>query len=47
VPFFPGGGGARSGGAEHPRPAWLVEEEKVWFDGLPPLAPPVIRPRRS
>jgi hypothetical protein len=48
VPFLPGGAGARSGGAEHPRPAWLIEEdEKVWFDGLPPLAPPVIRPERS
>lgn len=48
VPFLPGGAGGRSGGEEHPRPAWLVEEdENVWFEGLPPLAPPVIRPERS
>lgn len=46
VPFMPGGSGAGRGGGEHPRPAWLVEDdpESLWLSGLPPHGPGVIRP---
>jgi hypothetical protein len=46
MPFMAGGPGSGSGGEEHARPAWLVEDdpESIWLSGLPPHGPGVIRP---